>query len=129
MRHRILLACAGLFASAWLAGCVQAPKPLYSWESFPRTQYEFLQRSGATPGDQIRAMETHAQLARDGGAALPPGFRAHLGMLYLSVGNGDGARDMWIAEKTAFPESAPYIDRLLQRLGTPAQPKAKENPA
>ena len=71
-------------------------------------------------------MEAHTEKARAANAALPPGFRAHLGMLKLSAGAADQARQMWQAEKLAFPESTPYMDQLLKRLDAPAK---KYNPA
>lgn len=100
-----------------LAGCAQkGPAPLYMWETFPRQQYESLLRETVNPAEQIRVLEAHAEKARGAGAALPPGFRAHLGMLHLSLGNLDKTRQLWLDEKTAFPESAPYMDQLLKRL-------------
>ncbi|MFT3718876.1 DUF4810 domain-containing protein [Pseudorhodoferax sp.] len=106
-----------------LAGCAAPARPLYQWEDFPRRQYEVLQHAGADPNAQIQAMQVQAEKARAAGAALPPGFRAHLGMLQLSVGAAGQARASWLAEKAAFPESAPYMDRLLERLdGRPAAP-------
>lgn len=118
-------------ASLMLFGCAQAPKQLYMWEAFPRQQYDALQREGVSPESQIRALEAHAEKARAANGALPPGFRAHLGMLHLATGNAATARQMWQAEKAAFPESAPYIDSLLKRLDAPAPPKTSvtENPA
>lgn len=97
-------------------GCAAPSKPLYSWESFPRLQYDALLHEGASVDQQIQMMEAHALKAQGGNEALPPGFRAHLGLLYLNTGNVGGARTMWEAEKTTFPESRPFIDRLLQRL-------------
>jgi hypothetical protein len=112
-----------------LVGCAQAPQQLYMWESFPRQQYDALLREGMSPGTQIQALEAHAAKARGSGAALPPGFRAHLGMLYLSSGNADQARQLWLAEKDAFPESAAYIDQLLKRLDGSTKTAKNENPA
>jgi hypothetical protein len=121
-RGLVLAACAALFA-----GCAQrGPAPLYLWENFPRQQYDALQRGGAGTPDQIAVLEAHAEKARGAGAALPPGFRAHLGMLKLAAGDVDQARQLWQAEKAAFPESALYMDRLLKRLDAPAK---VENPA
>lgn len=105
-----------LLAALWLAGCAQAPKDIYSWDTFARQQHEVLRSEGAQSAQQIQAMEAHAQKARGEGAALPPGFRAHLGMLYLSAGNVEQANGLLQAEKEAFPESSPYMDRLLNRL-------------
>ncbi len=112
---------------ALLAGCAhKAPAPLYMWETFPKMQYETLLRPGVTPVEQVGAMEAQAEKARAAGAALPPGFRAHLGMLKLSAGDVDQARQLWQAEKAAFPESTPYMDQLLKRLDAPAK---KDKPA
>lgn len=114
------------------AGCAQkGPPPLYMWESFPRQQYDLLLSDGSPPDAQLLAMQAHAEKARGANAALPPGFRAHLGLLHLNSGNPGQARELWLAEKQAFPEATPYIDQLLKRLDNPSKPKemAKENPA
>lgn len=125
--HPISLAAA--LTAVILTGCATAPAPLYSWDRFPRQQYDVLLHEGVSPLDQIAAMNAHAERARGQNASLPPGFRAHLGMLHLSVGNADAARDLWLAEKTAFPESTPYMDSLLKKLEGPGRTLAKGNPA
>jgi hypothetical protein len=100
-----------------LAGCAQSGAPLYMWETYPRQQYAYLLREGISPDQQIQEIEAHAEKARAANAQLPPGLRAHLGMLYLSVGNPGRAMELWNAEKAAFPESTVYMDQLLRRLG------------
>ena len=116
---RVLRSTLALGVLVLAAGCVQAPKPIYLWGDFPRQQYETLQRSGASSADQISAMQEQTERARGTDALLPPGFRAHLGMLHLSSGNPGEARTLWEAEKVAFPESAPYMNQLLKRLSAP----------
>ncbi len=106
---------------ALTVGCAQPVKQMYIWEDFPRQQYNTLLRSGANQDDQIRTLQAHAEKARANGATLPPGFRAHLGMLYLGAGNIGEARSQWQAEKVAFPESATYMDQLLKRIDAPAK--------
>ncbi len=111
---------AGLLAAA-LTGCAKPPAPpLYLWEDFPRQQYQTLLRTDSGPdAAQVAALQAQAEKARATGTALPPGFRAHLGMLHLRAGNADEARQLWQAEKLAFPESTPYMDQLLKRLDGP----------
>ena len=119
-------------AVGMLVGCAAKPVPLYMWESFPHQQYDTLQRAGASPEAQMQAMEQHMEKARAANAALPPGFRAHLGMLELNVGHADRARQLFESEKSAFPESAFYMDKLLAKLNAPAEaPQAanKDKPA
>jgi hypothetical protein len=103
-----------------LAACASAPPPLYDWENFPAQQYVLLVHEGSSSvQEQSLALEAQAERAHATHAALPPGFRAHLGYLYWQAGNPGRARELWLAEKTAFPESAPYMDRLLKKLDTP----------
>lgn len=109
----------GAAAVALLAGCAQGPKhtSLYLWEDFPRQQYDTLLRAGTlSPADAVRALQAHAEKARATGTALPPGFRAHLGMMQLAQGQTDEARRLWLDEKATFPEAAAYMDQLLKRL-------------
>lgn len=118
-----------LTALLLLVGCATPVPSMYMWETFPRQQYDQLIRQGIVADHQIKALDAHAEKARAANASLPPGFRAHLGMLHLDDGNADRARELWQAEKAAFPESAPYIDQLLKRLDNPAKTVKKENPA
>ena len=118
----------GVLISMLAACAAKGPGPLYLWEAFPRLQYEVLLRGGFSPDEHIRQLEFHAEKARAANAALPPGLRAHLGMLYLSAGNAERARELWKAEILAFPESSPYMDQLIRKLDTPMPSKA-ENPA
>ncbi len=124
---RRAVAAAGLLL---LTACAQkGPGPMYMWETFPRQQYSTLLREAASPDEQMVALEAHAEKARAASAALPPGFRAHLGMLKLSAGNPDEARRLWEAEKTSFPESAPYMNQLLKRLNATPAPAPAASPA
>lgn len=118
-----------LIALAVLAGCAaKGPDPLYMWETFPRHQYSTLLKERADPTEQIRILEAHAEKAKAANSALPPGFRAHLGMLYGESGHAQRARELWQAEVVAFPESAPFMDRLLKKLTAPSQTSSKDKP-
>jgi hypothetical protein len=113
-----------------LSACAQPHRSLYMWETYPRQQYVYLLREGMSADQQIQEIEAHAEKARAANAQLPPGLRAHLGMLYLSVGNPGRAMELWNAEKVAFPESTPYMDQLLKRLEAPkAEPTKTEHEA
>lgn len=122
----VVLVCAMAILSS---GCATGPKPMYMWESFPSQQYHTLLGEGDGPEEQIRTLQAHAEKAAAAGAVLPPGFRAHLGMLQLAVGNAQEARQSWQAEKDVFPESAPYMDQLLSHLDTPTETSAQSESA
>lgn len=124
--HRPLLA--GLIATLVVTGCAKRQPDMYQWGSFPAQQYQYLLHEAGPIDGQISELESQAERAAMHHAVLPPGFRAHLGMLHLSAGNPQRARELWIAEKTAFPEASPFIDsQLLARLDAAAK-KPEQTP-
>jgi hypothetical protein len=102
-----------------LVACAEAPKRLYYWEGFQGQLYVHFKADSSSPEDQLRILDTQAQKARASGAALPPGFRAHLAMIYLRLGRDGEAKQELEAEKANFPESAHYMDFLLKRMTAP----------
>ena len=105
-----------------LGGCAQQRKPMYQWDGYQRQVYEYLKGDGTGHAEQLGVMLAQAEKVRASGQTLPPGFRAHVGMLHLQLGNLDEARRGFEAEKAAFPESVPFMDFLLKRMN--AQPVA-----
>ncbi|RAP63588.1 hypothetical protein A6B37_14340 [Achromobacter sp. HZ01] len=103
-----------------LSACVQQPKPMYSWQAYQPSVYAYLQDDGADHAVQAQALEQNIETARAANVELPPGFRAHLGMLYLKMGDGNKALEQLQGEKTAFPEATPFMDFLMRNVGKPA---------
>lgn len=100
-----------------LSACAQQPKPMYSWQSYQPSVYAYLKDDGADYAVQAQALEKNIETARSANAELPPGFRAHLGMLYLKMGDGDKGVEQLQGEKVAFPESTPFMDFLMRNAG------------
>lgn len=99
-----------------LAGC--AAPTLYSWGSYEAVVYATYAKPGAMPPErQIELLEQDYQKARSENKPVPPGFHAHLGYLYYQIGRLDEARREFETEKAWFPESVPFMDRLLASLG------------
>ena len=97
-----------------VTGCATTskPPPIYYWGSYEEQIYSaHASASTRTVHDQIVALE--ADRASAGTRRLPPGFHAQLGYLYSIDGQTDAAKAEFLAEKTAFPESAAFMDRLL----------------
>ncbi|NKF22130.1 DUF4810 domain-containing protein [Solimonas marina] len=109
---------AGLAVAATLLlfGCAAQPKPLYYWGSYQPQLYAYFQGDGKSPEQQRTALEKTAAKANAKGEALPPGFHAHLGLLYLRMGQPAQARTAFLAEEAEFPESKPYMDFLIGNL-------------
>jgi hypothetical protein len=110
---------ASVLIAVLLVGCATKPQPLYQWGSFTSFTYDSLRATGKSPSEQIDLMLVHAQQVGQAGLKLPPGFHAHLAMLYLQVGRAESARGHFEAERREFPESAHYIDSLMRRANQP----------
>ena len=103
-----------LAMSAVLTGCATAPKTLYQWDGYQPQVYQYLK--GESPVQQIAEMEKSLALISAKGNSVPPGFHAHLGMLYSIAGKSDQVATQFEDEKKLFPESAAYMDFLLGKL-------------
>lgn len=117
----LALVAAAIAMGSILAGCAEPPKRLYHWEGFQRQLYEHFKGDGSGPEEQLRILDAQAQKARASGAVLPPGFRAHLAVIYLRLGRDAEAMQELEAEKASFPESSHYMDFLLKRVRVPKQ--------
>jgi hypothetical protein len=60
-------------------------------------------------------MEDDLQKIRAAGQATPPGFMAHLGLLYGKQGDMARFQQHLEAEKQQFPESQAFVDFLLRQ--------------
>jgi len=106
------LMAATLLGSVLLAGC-SGPKTLYQWETYQTQTYEYFKGEEAKEA-QIEALERDLQKIKSTGKAVPPGYHAHLGMLYAGLGKDDQMVQQFNTEKALFPESTPYMDFLLK---------------
>lgn len=98
-----------------LSACVAPPKTLYNWDLYQSHLYKSLAAEGISPQELTQKMELTMHTVQASGQALPPGFRAQLGLLYSKNGQADLARDLWMAEKSYFPESTVFMDFLLNK--------------
>jgi len=105
---------AALVLAACFAGCA-SEKTLYSWGQYEYQLYSFFK--GESRETLIMTMESDQSTIENSGEALPPGFYAHMGMLYLENGNATGAAACFEREKALFPEAAAFMDFLLKGMG------------
>ena len=105
-----------LLAVLALAGC-ETVKPLYHWGNYPSLTYlQYSKPDKATPEFQIEALNEDLTKASAKGLKAPPGLHAHLGYCYLQIGRLDDGVAHLQMEKQLFPESAQFIDRMLENL-------------
>lgn len=116
---RILLSTGSVLALLVMAGC-QTARPLYYWGNYEGSLYQAYSAPQKTsPEEQIAKLQEDLAKGAATGLKANPGLHAQLGYLFLQVGNAEGARKEFEAEKALFPESSPLMDRLLRKLVRP----------
>lgn len=112
-----ILIVAALGASVLLAGCASGPKgppPLYGWSGYQSNLDTYFRQDKAGLNEQIQSMEANKEKILSANQALPPGYQAHLGLLYGKQGNMARFQQDLTAEKQQFPEAESFIDFLLR---------------
>ena len=84
-----------------LGACAQ--QSLYTWEGYQPTVYAYLKEDGNDYAVQAQTLEKSVEKARATNRELPPGFRAHLGMLYLKMGDGEKGVEQLQVKSRPFP--------------------------
>jgi hypothetical protein len=107
----LLLACMLLFS-----GCANRTPTIYYWGDYQPQLYAYLKNEGTSHAEQILALQKIIEEAKAANKSVPPGFHAHLGLLQISEGKPELARQELETEKTLFPESAVFMDFLLAKL-------------
>lgn len=112
MKKTLLSLCA---ATLLITGCASNDTQYY-WGEYEDLVY----KTHHTPGDvpptvQIEKLQTDIEKADAAGKPVPPGVYAHLGLMYAASGNKELAISSLTKEKELFPESAKFIDGLIQR--------------
>ncbi len=106
-----------IFTLLTIAGCAAQKPQIYRWGQYEQLVYQMYAKPGeAEPGTQtaILSEDIERTLAED--KRVPPGVHAHLGYMYYTQGNKRAALNEFGTEKDLFPESAIFIDGILERL-------------
>jgi len=112
---RLKLLLASLAVPVLFTGC-QSPD-VYYWGHYEDLAYTtYAKPDKAPPEMQVQLMEEDLHKAISANKPVPPGFHAQLGYLYFQLGKLDLARREFVTEKTQFPESAVFMDRMLANL-------------
>lgn len=105
---------APLLICLYFSGCKST---LYHWGNYENVVYlSYHAPDKATAEKQIDILEEDLEKARSVDKALPPGFLAHLGFLYLQTGQADKALEAFEGEKRNFPESTKLMDRFIEKM-------------
>lgn len=97
-------------------GCATKPRPIsiYQWQGYQGNVDAYFRGDKLSPDTQTQLMEADLQKIRASGGTVPPGYNAHLGLLYGQQGRADQFVLQMQAEKKLYPESETFMDFLLR---------------
>lgn len=98
---------------ATTVGCASKTNTLYQWQDYEPQVYQYLTHDSA-PEAQIESLEKGLVQANAQNRQVPPGYHAHLGMLYGQIGKTDQMVQQFKTEQVLYPESAQYMQFLLR---------------
>jgi len=102
-----------ILAFAAITGCASKPPTIYYWGNYQGQVYEHLKGSVESPDGGAVILEADIEKARAEGKPLPPGYHAHLGLLYGNAGRAEDMKQQLEIERANFPESATFMDFIL----------------
>jgi hypothetical protein len=109
-----------------MSGCSKQPKPLYTYGNYSESYYASKKDIGPETAlalqKSIEYAIENADKSRSGRVAR--GMYANLGYIYLKAGKTDKAIKSFKKEKSIYPESAHFMDRMIKKIETA---KGQEN--
>lgn len=112
------IARAPLALAAALALSACASPSLYRWGIYEDLIYQGYRNPGSSdPVTDAARLAADVERTEAEGARVPPGVHAHLGYLYFEQGDAERAAAHLRRERELFPESATFVDGLLERMG------------
>ncbi len=97
-----------------LSGCATKQPSLYEWQGYQKNLYDYFQKDIKNADILVASMEEDLKKIRASGSSVPPGYYAHLGLLYGKQGKLDEFKQQMEIEKQQFPESEAFVNFLLR---------------
>ncbi|MFA6188075.1 MAG: DUF4810 domain-containing protein [Sulfuricurvum sp.] len=101
-----------------ITGCATQPQPLYAYGDYSDSYYSY--KKHATPESLLelqKSMESAIENSSNSRSGrVPPGMYANLGYLYLKAGKPNDAISNFTKEKTIYPESALFMNRVINKI-------------
>lgn len=101
---------------AIIAVSCSTTQPLYNWKGYDEAVYAYIDKSSDKSVENLIAVYEKLINKPDGSRRIPPpGVCADYGYLLLQKGEVEKGKELLVAETTYYPESKPFIDRILKR--------------
>lgn len=92
-------------------------KPLYNWKGYDDAVYAYTKNSDENSTEHLIAVYEKL-INKPGGTRKtpPPGVCADYGYILIKKGEIAKGKDLLIKETILYPESKPFIDRIIKRI-------------
>lgn len=109
----------GIFAICLLGlmSCSTGEKSLYSWDKYENVYYNFVKDPSEKNKEKL--IECYDKIINKQNGTrkvVPPGLYAERAYVYIQQGKKAEAIELLNKEIAVYPESKPFIDRLLNQL-------------
>ena len=109
---------AAFSAAFLLSACSNQPKPLYNYGDYSDSYYGAKKNVSEESMIELqKAIEYSIEnTAESASGRVPPGIYANLGYMYLKSGKNAEAISYFEKEKSLYPESAHFMNRMIQKI-------------
>lgn len=109
---------AALSAAFLLSACSSGPQPLYNYGDYSDSYYGAKKNMTEESALELqKAIEYSIENASESSSGrVPPGMYANLGYIYLKSGKNAEAVGYFEKEKSIYPESAHFMNRMIQKV-------------
>ncbi len=98
------------------ASCGTTTAALYDWKGYDNAVYAYIKAADQQSADNLMTIYTKLMASQAGSRKVPPpGLCADCGYILLKQGKTAEGKDLLVKETVLYPESKPFIDRILKR--------------
>ena len=98
-------------------GCVSTQ--MYYWGNYSKTLYHYRKDANdEAQGKHMAELEAIVKGSKERNLRVPPGVYCELGYMYAKKGNNKQAMELFALEKSTYPESTHFVDRLAEKIKT-----------
>jgi len=106
-----------LIASILILASCSTQKPLYTWGKYDVASYKYLKnRDDKSTQELIKTYKSIIAKQRGTRKVVPPGVYADYGYILLQENKIKEGKAMLLKEVSLYPESKPFIKRILKML-------------
>ncbi|MDR2885886.1 MAG: DUF4810 domain-containing protein [Rikenellaceae bacterium] len=105
-----------LVVAVFAASCATTSPALYDWKGYDDAVYTYIKTADAQSMENLMTVYAKLMTSTAGARKVPPpGMCADYGYLLLKQGKTAEGKDLLTKETMLYPESKPFVDRLLKR--------------